>query len=979
MPKIVSYKTATPYLQDFIIGSDRLNENVTRNYKVSTIVDTILAALNIGTVTSISTSNSSFITGSTINNGLVAPITTTGSLLFSISATGTTNSTTFLRGDGTWALPGPTPTDISVSSSGNILTTDVDSINYTGAGITASSFNNNVTLNVPGAGSTVDSLIAGAGISVNSPTGNITVTNSGVFLARAGGNVTLSGGTGAVTISTVKNAGTVTSIAAGVGIDTITNTASNPEINIDLTNNNNYINSVPASDVLNLNDNVAYQQLTSNSVQTTRLRDIPSSILTQVKSYVDNADKNKISNNEAISFKDVAKAKQIVSITIAEYNQLNPKNSNTLYFIVGVGTSYTTNLIRNTTNITGGGSYNLNTTINGVNGTSITGPVGTSYTFITTITGSGSTVTNSNMPFSTSGTIQLNGNTETQNLSATVTTNVVPSVQARLVSIGLAGNLQDTGAQGTVWDYDVNRDRPNGASIAPTPAATGNPTAIFNYSFNPRIKLNNTFTYYWTAGADSANPEYLETGYGGVSWSSSWMQGQVSSTTPNNIVDVTSASHTITGSWDYVDYTAVAAINDNTTVSPAGSPASGISWSIQSNSPDTTYGDTITGLHNSDNFSWNQPTTSLPGSGYYTWATGSPSFEDANGAAITFPYGGTIANANGAVQIYVTGTLNYNAGPAMQYRKLSVTSYLQNNITDNGSAFTAPNYTITDGEQGPFNATGGNLVYDTPVIAAKTGYVLTNGTVTLPNTTVTYNVTPWSPNNTSQNGNGLAQATPAIENDPTAPSSGSKAIINYANYIGQISNSTPNRAYCSVYTVINNSNYTTINVAYHDCASDAAASITLPPNSQQVGLTSRTLPISNYPSITTITFTGYSVSGPLTWYNCVFSNTDGITSGTLSAAGPPTGTQQNTSIRLGTGVITATCSRFASAAGGVGADVVYPGRTATLTWLRNGNLDTGGVGNNPRSIGSGNTVSGETYTYNNVVDSDTLTFSVIEQ
>ena len=55
MPKIRSYGTVTPYNSDFIVGTDRETTNVTRNYKVSKIVDIILASLGIGTVTSIAT------------------------------------------------------------------------------------------------------------------------------------------------------------------------------------------------------------------------------------------------------------------------------------------------------------------------------------------------------------------------------------------------------------------------------------------------------------------------------------------------------------------------------------------------------------------------------------------------------------------------------------------------------------------------------------------------------------------------------------------------------------------------------------------------------------------------------------------------------------------------------------------------------------------------------------------------------------
>ena len=57
MAKITSYPSGTLNLNDYLIGTDRENENVTRSYKVSEVINTIIAAAPgaIGTVTSIST------------------------------------------------------------------------------------------------------------------------------------------------------------------------------------------------------------------------------------------------------------------------------------------------------------------------------------------------------------------------------------------------------------------------------------------------------------------------------------------------------------------------------------------------------------------------------------------------------------------------------------------------------------------------------------------------------------------------------------------------------------------------------------------------------------------------------------------------------------------------------------------------------------------------------------------------------------
>jgi hypothetical protein len=72
----------------------------------------------VGTVTSVNTANSFFISGSG------GPITTSGSLTYSLSATGTPTSSTYLRGDNTWAaLPGPATITLTGEVTGSGTTT----------------------------------------------------------------------------------------------------------------------------------------------------------------------------------------------------------------------------------------------------------------------------------------------------------------------------------------------------------------------------------------------------------------------------------------------------------------------------------------------------------------------------------------------------------------------------------------------------------------------------------------------------------------------------------------------------------------------------------------------------------------------------------------------------------------------------------------------------------------------------------------
>ena len=638
MPKIRSYGTVTPYNSDFIVGTDRETTNVTRNYKVSKIVDIILASLGIGTVTSIATTSGTFVsvTGGTI--------TTAGTITMDISATGTPGATTFLRGDGTWSEPGPAPTTIIGRYNSNLLTSDIDSINFTGAGVSASSSNQDVLLIIPGSGSAVDSVIAGAGISVSGPTGNVTITNVGATQARAGGNVTLSGGTGAVTVSTTANAGTVTAVNPGLGIDTIANNTSNPNVDVEYTGANNIVDVSESIVTASGDDLVEFNQLTSSNVKSARLREVDQSMLTLIKQTIDNADLNKIKNVEPAGFTTTAGANKIITLTITEYNSIVTKDPNTLYLIIGAGTSFTQTLARDVSGITGTGTYTLSPALP----QTVTGPNGTNFSFTTSISGTaGSTVTGSNMPLTTSGTIGSSDATTTQVLTATVTAASIPQCSA-VLGVTLGGNLS---SKLTAWQYKSGTDQPGATSAAANCPA--------GYSFNTEIELTNTSTYEFTAG-----PTYENT-IGGSFTASPGFSGTASALSQTK-------THGINGTIDFKDYTATVTINDNVT-DPTPDP--GNSWAITSNTP-SSFNEVISGLHNGDNFSWNEPTTtgiqaynaSTPVG--YSWSSASePTFTDSSGATITFPFGDIINGANETTVINIGGTILYNAAPPVQFRK----------------------------------------------------------------------------------------------------------------------------------------------------------------------------------------------------------------------------------------------------------------------------------------------------------------------
>lgn len=677
MPQLFKYPTSTLFLGDYIIGTDSSNsqENVTRNFKVSEVVSAMLHALSIGTVTSISTASSSYITATTVPN----PIIATGSITLGLNATGLaadlpTKKLQYLRGDNTWALPGPTPTDVDVSSFGIPLTTDMTSINFTGNVSASGGATGFITVNFPGATALIDSIIAGAGITFTNNAGAATITNAGVVQVRAGGNITLSGGTGDVTISTIANAGTVTIVNPGTGIATITNNSSNPELDVEYIGTNNYIGGNLDATVINQDDFINYHQTPSSSVKRTQLRDIPASILTALTTYIDADDLNKIKNIEPAGFDETAKAKYMVTCTLNDYNAIATKDVNTLYFIVGAGISYTQNLTTDVSGITGSSNYSITTLANGVSGTSVSGPAGTAFSFQVSISGTnGATISNSNMPLTISGSIAINGGTSNAVLTATVTNAASNSVRAKLNNIiytAGADNLGTAGALGTIWEYEP---APSGSGfnvIGDFSPTSGYITSMpYDYSFTPRVRLIKPDTYKWSPGtAEFTNDptgRYLKFGYFknnvASNWENGWASGQVSSNGVNITQDV---SHEIQGAYQLIsDYTATLGVNDSsvTTIDSVtgGAVARPIyTWTIQSLLPNTSFTTQITGLNNltgssQNSYQWSEPgVPSLPSD--YAWTTG-PTF--------TFSPAGPqqISGANGVVTLTIAGQITYTA------------------------------------------------------------------------------------------------------------------------------------------------------------------------------------------------------------------------------------------------------------------------------------------------------------------------------
>ncbi len=185
-----------------------------------------------GTVTSVGTGNSTFIDGSG------GPITSSGSLTFSLSATGTPDNTTYLRGDNTWS---PISGIYSWTIAGD--------------------------------------------------SGSETILNGEAVEFAGGTNVTTAydSGTNTLTInSTDQFQGTLTGITEGPGI-TVTPSATSPTVAVDYLGADNYLLEAGVATVAGSDDIINFSDNTDSNVKKTTLGTIPVESLTEVKNYIDSS------------------------------------------------------------------------------------------------------------------------------------------------------------------------------------------------------------------------------------------------------------------------------------------------------------------------------------------------------------------------------------------------------------------------------------------------------------------------------------------------------------------------------------------------------------------------------------------------------------------------------------------------------------------------------------------------------------------
>ncbi len=456
MSILYSYPTTQPTLADLLIGTSTGDDNSTSTYTVESLVSLINAEAGSGTLTSVTISTDAFLTAVGNPTGPVVAYT------IGLAATGTPSATTFLRGDNQWVIPTVT-SGIIVSSDNVNVTTDLASVNFTGAGVIANSdAAGNVTVQIEGATNAVSSVAAGAGITIPSSTGDVVVTNSGVLRVIAGANINISPttGVGDVTITSTSTGGSsLGSVGAGDGLvlDSGT-TVLNPVLGVNYggTGLDNYITGHTAAAIALGPDSIPFLQASSSAVKYTTLEDIQASTLTLLDTAITDANADAIVNtydkaNQAVITNGVAPAYQVVTLTQGNYDDLviaGTTNANYLYFTkAGAAAATFTKTLAITLNISGNASTSYSLSGDQVGATQ-TGVLGAAYGFSTGISNTGSTTISNIVINNASGSQTDPSSTVTTTISAAIN-NIVAGTGYASVSISNQLTLLDgAGASG---------------------------------------------------------------------------------------------------------------------------------------------------------------------------------------------------------------------------------------------------------------------------------------------------------------------------------------------------------------------------------------------------------------------------------------------------------------------------------------------------------------------------------------------------
>jgi len=494
MSIIYSYPTTQPTVDDLLIGTDVGDDNATKSFTVQSLVSLVNAAQNNGILTSATIFTDSFLKAEGNPTGPAVVYT------IELAATGTPDSTTFLRGDNQWVVP-TVSSGIGVYSSNVLLTSDLSSANFTGGGVsTSSDVNGNVTITIAGATNAVESLVQGTGIALSASKGSIIVSNTGIIGLVQGSNIEISTtATGQATISaTGLTSGTVTSVGAGAGLVETGTTSVDPILSLEYNTATSYITQ-PSTLVPVDADFVSFHSVSGTKVGKVTFGDIPTSALTNVESSIADSSADSVKNNTDL-LPSVNKVLNVITLTDAEYTAIGAGNyaAGTLYLTTATGQPQNTvNFTIDKSAITSTGScgYTESTTVNGsvVNPIAVTGSVGSTYTVSTTITPTGS------------GCV-ISGGSATQTITGTIPATPTPAavtqtLAARTISVPATAQGSNTlNVNTAISGGTFNTDY----TVSPTSGSSTGDLGTAVPSYGVTATISNTAQYELTAGSLTA-------------------------------------------------------------------------------------------------------------------------------------------------------------------------------------------------------------------------------------------------------------------------------------------------------------------------------------------------------------------------------------------------------------------------------------------------------------------------------------------
>ena len=508
MSIIYSYPTSSPTVDDLVIGTSVGDDNATKSFVLGDIVTLINAESGSGTLTGVTISTDAFLTAVGNPTGPAVAYT------IGLAATGTPSATTFLRGDNQWVIP-TVSAGIGVSSQNVTVTDDVSSFNFLGAGVSTSSDpSGNVQVTIAGAVNAVESVTAGAGISIPSTTGNIVVSNTGVTQIIPGSGISINQptGTGNITMSVVnQTSGTVTSVTPGPGLVlTSGSTVLDPSISVNYVGNQNYILETSSTAVALPDDLISFNQASSNDVKTSTLATVPMTTLPLVKTYIDTADASTVKNNTD-TYTSLASVDKVITLTDAEYTAIATKDGNTLYLTTSTAATQFTKTLAIQNNVSGFANGSLT---GDQIGATLTGAENSSWSFTTGVSANSGYSYTGNAPVTISGTFDSTS-TVTSTITGSITQDSVPQCTSTLTTAsGVTPALQASyftltpGSSSTA----ACTSSLNASSVFPVTYALTSAGIAAGYSYAPA-----TTTYSGNNGTYGNSPNITGTAQGTVS------------------------------------------------------------------------------------------------------------------------------------------------------------------------------------------------------------------------------------------------------------------------------------------------------------------------------------------------------------------------------------------------------------------------------------------------------------------------------